>query len=282
MECASCSAFYPLEAGILELVAGRSGAPGYDPHYFATLSQVEAKHFWYVYRREVILDVMRRTIPDLESRPLFDLGCGSGGLLTFLSASGVEVGGACDAYLQGLTVARSRLDVPLIWIDEGRLPPLGSGYPLLSLFDVLEHLDDDASVLSWIASVLAPGGVAVLTVPAHPFLFDEMDVLACHRRRYTRADLRKKLRVAGLEVRAITHFMSPLVPALVPLRALGRVMPRSAGERRSLELSVVPFLNALLLSILRLERPLLRLMSLPFGTSLIAVAARPDDRAAVI
>jgi SAM-dependent methyltransferase len=274
MACSTCSSTYPLKDGVLELLAGGSGAPGYDPHYFATLKDVERTHFWYVHRRAVILALMRRTIPDLPRRPLFDIGCGSGGLLSFLATSGVPISGACDAYLQGLAIARERLDAPLIRIDEGRELPLGPGYPLISIFDVLEHLDDDDSVLAWIRSVLLPGGYLVLTVPAHPFLFDEMDVLACHRRRYTGGGLRGKLKAAGFEVRAMTHFMSPLALALLPLRALGRLFPRPASERRSLELSVVPGVNGAMRLLLGLETPLLRL-SLPFGTSLLAIASRP-------
>jgi SAM-dependent methyltransferase len=233
---------------------------------------VEDTHFWYVARRELIVDVLRRSVPDLAARPLFDLGCGSGGLLAFLERSGVPMAGGCDAYLEGLRLARPRVSAPLLLIDEGSLPPLGKGVRLLSLFDVLEHLDDDASVLRWAASVLAPDGVLVLTVPAHPFLFDEMDVLAFHRRRYTRKGLRETLAGAGFHVRALTHFMAPLAPLLVLVRALGRLLPQAPESRRGLELQVHPLLNPVLLGLLRAERPLTHFVSLPFGTSLIAVA----------
>jgi hypothetical protein len=50
---------------------------------------------------------------------------------------------------------------------------------------------------------------------------------------------------------------------------------RRSAERRSLELRVIPGLNGLMRAVLRLERPLVRSGRLPFGSSLIAVAARP-------
>jgi SAM-dependent methyltransferase len=270
--CAACGSAYPTTDGILQLLKGVSGAQGYDPHYFASLSKVEESHFWYVSRRELIVETLRRVVPDLAERPLFDLGCGSGGLLAYLEKEGVPIAGGCDAYIQGLHLARARVQAPLVLIDEGALPPLGGGVRLLSLFDVLEHLDDDRSVLRWASSALAPDGVLVLTVPAHPFLFDEMDVLAYHRRRYRAPELREKLESAGFRVRALTHFMAPLVPLLVAVRALGRLLPQPAERRRSLELSVHPLLNPLLLALLRAERPISRRIPLPFGTSLLAVA----------
>jgi SAM-dependent methyltransferase len=278
--CGKCAAVYPLRDGVLGLVSGSRGAAAYDPHYFATLPEVEERHFWFVARRETILEQLRRWVPDLATRPLFDVGCGSGGLLSFLESQGVPLQGACDAYAEGLRIARSRCRAPLVLVDEGRKPPLGPGYSMLGLFDVLEHLDDDVGTLAWLASRLAPGGVLVLTVPAHPSLFDEMDVLARHRRRYRRGELREKLAGAGLEVRALTHFMSPLVPAILLGRGLGRLLRlggASASARRDAELRVVPGLNALALGVLRLERRLGRFVKLPLGSSLLAVAARRGE-----
>jgi SAM-dependent methyltransferase len=277
--CLGCGAAYALERGVLHLVSGREGAPGFDPHYFASLRAVEERHFWFTSRRRVILGALRRTLPDLENRALFDIGCGSGGLLAFLGESGVPLAGACDAYLESLEMVRQRVSAPLVLVDEGRLPPLGPGQSLLSLFDVLEHLDDDVGTLRFLHSVLEPGGALVLTVPAHPFLFDEMDVLAHHRRRYRLPELREKLEGSGFGVRALFHFMSPLVPLLMLGRALGRVAgggkARAAG-RRATELSVIPGFNAALAALLVVERRWLRGgWSLPFGSSILAVAIRP-------
>lgn len=277
VRCAACGAHYPEVGGILRLVAGSSGAPGYDPHYFETLPDIETRHFWFVTRREVILDAMRRHIPDLDQRPLFDIGCGTGGLVSYLTTQGIRLSGACDAYVQALEIARRRLDVPLVLVDEGRLPPLAPGQPLVGLFDVLEHIDDDRGTLAWLASVLEPGGYLVLTVPAHPFLFDESDERAHHRRRYRRRELLEKLEAAGYEVRLLTHFMAPLVPILALLRGPGRLLARRRAAPRGwdAQLRVVPGVNGVLRSLLRVERGWVRAGTLPFGSSLLAIAARP-------
>ena len=194
-------------------------------------------------------------------------------------AVGALRGGGCDAYPHGLAVARGRLRAPLVLIDLEGTPPLAHGQSMLGCFDVLEHLDDDAATLAWAYSVLAPGGVLVLTVPAHPFLFDEMDEIAHHRRRYRRCELASKLREAGFEIRHLAHFMALLVPFLVAGRALGRLLPKasfSPARRRDAELAVVPGVNAVLLLALRVENILGRWVRWPFGTSLVAVAVRPE------
>src|SRR4029078_9351796 len=117
----------------------------------------------------------------------------------------IPLAGACDAYLESLRLVRRLVEAPLARVDAGRLPPLAAGQSLIGLFDVLEHIDDDEGTLLFLASVLEPGGYLALTVPANPFLFDEMDELAHHRRRYRRGDLGKKLEAAGFETVLLTH-----------------------------------------------------------------------------
>ena len=282
--CPSCGAGYPRADGIVDFTGNQGGAaPGYDPHYFDTLPQVESTHFWFVHRRERILQVLESQVHDLDERALFDVGCGSGGLVAWLEGSGVSVLGGCDAYIQALRLARRRLVAPLLLVAETGRPPLAPAtVPLLTLFDVLEHLDDDEGTLRWAWSTLAPGGFLVLTVPAHPFLFDEADRQAHHRRRYRRHELRARLEGAGFEVLHLRHFMALLVPLLLAARVLGRLLPgrlADARERRDAELRVIPVLNYLLRGLLGAEELLQRLVPLPFGTSLIAVARRPHPSA---
>jgi SAM-dependent methyltransferase len=226
-----------------------------------------------VARREVILAALRRAVPDFRSRRLFDIGCGTGALLEFLGKSGVPLAGACDAFPESLRRVRSRLDLPLVLVDEGRLPPLGGGLDLAGMFDVLEHLDDDLGAFRAVRGALAPGGALVLTVPAHPILFGDMDEIACHRRRYRCADLRRRLERAGFEVRLVGHFMAPLVPMLLALRLLRRWLPgdrtHAAGR---LELRLLPGVNGVMRALLALERVAMRVVPMPFGSSLVAVA----------
>lgn len=278
--CARCAVDYPVEDGVAHLAVGREGAPNYDPHFFHTLQHVEDRHFWFVARRQIVSDALRRAVPDLDERRLFDIGCGSGGLIQFLAREGVDLAGACDAYPQSLALVRERVPAPLVLVDEGRLPPLGPGHSLLSLFDVLEHLDDDREMLRFLHSVLAPGGVLLVTVPAHPFLFNERDELAHHRRRYRRGELKEKLEETGFRVRLLTHFGATLVPPLFVLQGLTGLVSerrRLSRERQVMEFRVVPVVNGLLRIALGLERLWLHVGTLPFGSSLIAVAERQGE-----
>jgi hypothetical protein len=68
---------------------------------------------------------------------------------------------------------------------------------------------------------------------------------------------------------------------LMVSRWVGRLMRgRSFATHRQSELGLVPVLNSVLLGVLALERRALRLARPPFGTSLLAVAARSAGGAA--
>ncbi len=71
----------------------------------------------------------------------------------------------------------------------GALPdaiPLEPGrWDAVCLFDVLEHLDDEAGALAACRRLLAPGGRLFVTVPAYAWLWSRHDELLGHRRRYT-------------------------------------------------------------------------------------------------
>ena len=132
---------------------------------------------------------------------------------------------------------------------------------------------------------LADDGMLVLTVPASPALWSDIDVAARHCRRYAAADLRKRLAAAGFRVERCTPFMMSLYPLAWPARKLDGSRRTAGGTPDRLrarveeELRVRPVINELLLGILDAEaRWLARRRALPFGTSLLAVAARGTAR----
>jgi len=82
--------------------------------------------------------------------------------------------------------------------------------------DVLEHvLDADALIADQLVPTLAEDGIAVFSVPAHPWLFSDHDRMLEHHRRYRPSQLR------AIVERHLTVVRSgSLFTTLVPPRAL--------------------------------------------------------------
>lgn len=102
-------------------------------------------------------------------------------------------------------------------------------FPLVLLLDVLEHVEDEQGFLSaTVRENLAPGGHAVVTVPAWPRLFSAHDARLGHHRRYTPDGARALLAAAGLEVvRSGGLFHSLLLPRAASV-LLARLLPSAA------------------------------------------------------
>ena len=122
----------------------------------------------------------------------------------------------------------------------------------------------------------------MVTVPAFMFLWSRNDVINMHQRRYTAPELQAKLERHGFKVLRISYnnfFVFPLAAALILLRR-GRAEPELASphfdeDAYQVEMEPAsPLLNAVLTGVGKLEVALLRRVSLPFGTSIIAIAEK--------
>ena len=98
----------------------------------------------------------------------------------------------------------------------------------VSLFDVLEHVDNREALLKEIRRVLRVGGVLLVTVPAIQLLWSQFDIDEGHRLRYRKSSLRRELSDAGFHVSRIGYFF---VLGVLPLMLL-RAVPFRLGINR--------------------------------------------------
>jgi ubiquinone/menaquinone biosynthesis C-methylase UbiE len=136
----------------------------------------------------------------LSARPgpdVLNIGAGQGSFTRLLEARGFRVVSA-DASAAAVEVLRGRVGGESVVADMTALQFADSEFDALVAGEVLEHIEDDVKALSEAARVLRSGGVAAISVPAHPAWFGESDRWAGHVRRYTRQTLSEA--VAGAEL----------------------------------------------------------------------------------
>jgi hypothetical protein len=75
--------------------------------------------------------------------------------------------------------------------------------------NVLEHIENDVSVLKTFEEILSTGGKVVLLVPAMPVAFGPIDRAVGHYRRYTASTMKKALAETNLKLQTIyyTNFL---------------------------------------------------------------------------
>jgi SAM-dependent methyltransferase len=242
-----------------------------DNAVYDELAAVEDTHWWFLGRRRIVRDVLRRRLGRATApRAIVDVGCGTGGMLGMLREFGDVTGLDASPIAVGYCEQRFGDSVE---VRLGRIPEdIPEGADVITAFDVVEHLEDDDRALAGIHDRLPPGGVFVCTVPAFPFLWSGHDVVHHHHRRYTQDVLRRRLEDAGFTVERISYFNTFLFPAAAAIRLLQRFVPGApAGSDAS---TPKPVVNRLLLTLFASERFLLRWTTLPVGISLMAVCRR--------
>lgn len=261
----------------------------YDPAAFDLLRRMQEDHFWYRGRHRFLLATLKRALArhsDLShSRALgaVDLGGGCGGWLRYLKNRATrrfsELALA-DSSLRALELAADVVgpDVKRYQVDLLRLG-WRERWDVAFLLDVLEHIPDDAAVLSQIRDALRPGGLLLVATPALDFFWSYNDELAHHVRRYSRGDFQRLAAASGLKLRSTRYFMFLLSPLLLLSRLGGpRGKQLTAEEaRRHLERSHrVPAwpINELLAMAFSLETPAGVYCPFPWGTSVLAVFER--------
>ena len=271
--CESCGYEPRLVDGIPLLAPAVAEWTGEDAEYrYAELSDAESWHFWFVSRARLVAWAIGRYFPEATS--FFDIGCGTGGveaaLRRLLPSLAVMAG---DSQLSGLRLAKRRLpDQSFIQCDI-RAMPFEREFAVTGAFDVLEHLDDDASVLREMYKVTHPGGGLIVTVPQHQWLWSAVDDFAHHRRRYARRELAGRIEGAGFQLLRMTSFMTLILPAMLWSR---RAKLDAAVLDPVAELRIGRAANGAMATLCAVECAMIRTgMSLPVGGSLLVVARRP-------
>lgn len=236
---------------------------------YQRMVEAEQRSWWFRGRRRVLDAVIGRLeLPGEAS--ILDIGCGTGGNLKMLMRHGRVT--AVEFFETAAELAREQAGCEVMRGAAEALPIRDERFDLITMFDVLEHLDDEAPALAEVSRLLAPQGSFFFTVPAFMFLWSGHDVALHHRRRYRRRDLQRVLERAGLRVQWLSYYNAGLFPAVAAVRVARRLIGggQSAADVAQGEGVVANALEAFFAA----ERHLVGRVPLPFGVSLIGVARR--------
>lgn len=244
---------------------------------YERLYKRERTYWWNIGRRRILEMALRRHIPvNSAALEVLDVGCGAGGNILFLKNFGRVTG--LDISEEALKFSRAEAFKDLVLGQAEALPFSDMSFGVVSILDCIEHLDDDLRALRECKRMLKDGGVLLLTVPAHQWLWSRHDEALHHKRRYTRSELEKKVRDAGFEIREISHFVIPAIPFLLFKKSVRRIKKMIHPNRKEIvdtyDVTLPRFLNKALIAWLALERVVMRYISIPLGSSLVVVAKK--------
>lgn len=218
-----------------------------DYQELAKTNELYNKHWWFLGKYKIVQKLIERYVKTPYVPRVLDIGCGPAYFARFYQYTGIDPNTNIEAH----NIIRARIeDVELT-----------GKYDVILALDVLEHLENDRVILRYLNENLKVNGIAIITVPAHPWLFSEHDRVCGHYRRYTRKHLKELFRDFDCK---LYYFNSLLFPVELVFRLL-------TGGKNNLKL-LPGWLNVLLLFVFSVEYYLLPV--LPAGMSLLAIVRR--------
>ncbi|MFL5732146.1 MAG: methyltransferase domain-containing protein [Chloroflexia bacterium] len=245
---------------------------------FRIMYEAEDRHWWYRGLRGVMFSLLGLKDPRSTSWRILDAGCGTGGNLEALRSAGFAHSEGFDVNPPALHFCgmRGLTNVQLGSIME--IPYQADSFDAVISCDVLNDAgtSNEAGALVELYRVLKPGGRLFLNLPAFSFLRGEHDRATSVARRYTKPEIKGKLRKAGFRVRRVTYWNMFLLPVVMAVRLVRRDGEDDRDRPARSDIVVPPEpLNALLTGVVGLERLLLRFVDFPAGSSVAAVAVKP-------
>lgn len=223
-----------------------------------------ADFFWHRVRWKAVSTY----VPSAQSFTLLDVGAGAGIFGTYVARERPQV--RYD-FIEPIPSLATELEARF-GADHNRSGAESlDDVRVVTLLDVLEHLEHPNELLADLVARTAPGTTFVVTVPARRRLWSQWDVALGHCRRYERTDLRAVLEHASLQVLELGFLFPELVPPAWWRARTRKAMPSADGESAEFPRLPLP-LDRTLLAVGSATVRARRIM--PTGTSLFAAARR--------
>ena len=242
-------------------------------------AELEKTHWWFIGRKRIFTNIIDEFLGEKAPRRICDIGCGAGAMIPILARHG-RVWGLESSELAAKYCVENGIE-NIFLADSRKLPFGDESLDAVALFDVIEHIDDDDRVLEECGRVCKKGATLIVSVPAYQFLMSPNDIVADHKRRYSRGALCAKLVKHGFRVEKATYYnfflFPPILVAVLIRKALWRLTGGAAKGRTpkgNISYKTPAPINSLLLSFMTLESKMIRKLNFPFGHSLVCAATK--------
>ncbi len=242
---------------------------------YQTMGEVEQDHWWFQHRLSKVQKVLRKESEKKKySLNIFDIGCGTGGLLFELKKNNfINKASGCEPHPIGFEFCQTRkLSVQKCTLNNLKID--NEIYDVVLCMDVLYHKDiDPIESFQNIKQLLKPNGILILNVAALSCLKSSHDINVMGVRRFNLAVLRKLAIKNGFVVNQLHYWNTFLTPLIYLKAKIDYLIPSLNKGKSSLRLPN-KFFNKFLRMVLKIENLFQNYIKFPFGTSLFLVCEK--------
>lgn len=236
---------------------------------YKKMYELENSHFWFVGKRYFIMSYLKMIPKKINS--CLDIGSGTGGLTKFLKKYFNVIGVENNKYAISLA---SKRNINVIQGSGEKLPFFKQSFDLVTIFDVLYHknVKNVSKVFNEANRVLKKNGYILITDSALKVLTSNHDIALQGIRRFSIKEIRTKMEKNNFKIIRSSYIYFSIFPIILFKR---KILENIFKNRKTSDVKELnPFINYILLSILKIEAFLLRYFKFPFGSSLIILAQK--------
>ena len=236
--------------------------------YIKEYGRLEVSHWWFAVRKKIILQSISHYVSPRHNLTILNIGAAAGASSKWLEVFG-KVRSVENETLFVEHLLNNNIDV--INASAEKLPFEDNSFDMVCAFDVIEHIEEDKNALEEMKRVCRPGGKVCITVPAYQYLWGSHDVVNGHKRRYSFSSFKQKI-PTQLVIKYSTYFNTLLFIPILLARKMQRLFGNKNIEASDFENFKQSDLSAKICRfIFGLELPLLKMIRLPFGVSLLVL-----------
>lgn len=237
---------------------------------YIKMNLLEDDHFWFVGKRVYLKKILDTYFTKKRTRLILDVGCGTGAVTKLLerygSVSAIEKNPLARAYARkkGVKVRSGEIE---------RIPYAKNTFDCVAIIDVLYHknVKNIGKALQECNRVLKKNGTLICVDSAMPYLMNEHDKSVQGKRRFYVSEIKNYLQHAGFTPTYSSYLFFFLFPLIFVRRV---VWSRLFTQKQSDVFAVHPFINKILILLLKLEFAFVPQISFPWGSSLIVIARK--------
>ena len=242
-----------------------------DKEFEKIYHEIESSHFWHVTSRELILFFVKKYIS--TEKLILDIGCSSGDLLIKLKDNHYSNLYGIDSSKNAINNCKEKNLNDVQIMNASKLEFPDNHFDCIIASNIIEHIEDDNSTIIEWHKKLKPNGILIIMVPAFSWLWSTHDEKNHHFRRYSKKIFLHLLHnFNNIKVSYWNFFL--FIPFCL-FCIIDRVTKKYLNINQSKTISKInPFINWLIIQLLRIENSWLKKASLPIGVSLFSVSTK--------
>ena len=232
---------------------------------FKMMYQAEEKLWWYRILHEKILAEIQLKFASKKDISILDIGCGTGGLLSFLQKNNYTNLQGVDYSNNSISFSKSRnLNVKKVNIDNIDIMFQYQQFDVIICDDVFYCLDkiQVISALHNIETLLNPNGIFLSNNNAFNIFYGTHDIAVGGKWRFTHKDFQEFTAKTSLKIQYHTYWTWVLSPLILVVRVLQQIQLKLGlinTENLVSDVSIPPvWLNQMFYKIVKLEEKILR------------------------